>query len=111
MDFDDASVFTTLFSATAAEKIRKYTSAQLVKDGRHPINDTLELYQFFATMFIRSRFRVTTSLFYSKMASSQEQQHNIKLMPQERYTHILNSLRGYDIAGRSGSDTMTDVWM
>jgi hypothetical protein len=111
MDFDDASVFTTLLSNTAAEKIRKHTSAQLVKDGRHPIADTLELYQFIATLFIRSRFRVTTSLFYSKMASSQEQQHNIKLMPEERYTHILNSLRGYDISARRGDDTMKDIWM
>jgi hypothetical protein len=66
MDFDDASVFTTLFSNTSAEKIHKCTYAQLVivKDGRHPITDTLELYQFVATMFIRSRFRVSTSMFY-----------------------------------------------
>ena len=90
MDFDDASVFTTLLSSTAAEKIRKHTSAQLVKDGRHPIADTLE------PMFIRSRFRVTTSLFYSKMTSSQEQQHNIKLMPEERYIHILTVLDRQD---------------
>ena len=32
-------------------------------------------------------------------------------MKETRYTNILNSLRGYDVEGRSGDDDMHDAWM
>jgi hypothetical protein len=78
---DDASVLTTLLSTAAAEKIRLYTSEQLVKDGKHPLASISEVYLFVGTNLLRSRFKLSTPEFYAKYATDlEETKHRITLI-------------------------------
>ena len=99
LDNDDPSVFTSLLSTSAVEKIRLHTTEQLVKDGKHPINTSTEVYSFIGTHLIRSRYKMSTQEFYTTHVNHLEKQYNMSLMKMERYIDILNRLHGYDIAG------------
>jgi hypothetical protein len=110
IDNDDAAVFTVLFSNTAVEKIRLHTTQQLVKNGHHAVTTIAEMHQFFGTMFIRSRFRVSNDLFFDSFGVIVESKYNVTLMKKDRYIAILKCLRGYEVAGRCGDDDNNGTW-
>jgi hypothetical protein len=111
LDHDDPNTFMSLLNCEAAEKLREHLSEQLVKDGKQPVRTVAELYEVIATFFIRSRFRLSTPVAYNRFLLPLEKSENIMLTSQSRYVDIILRIRGYDVAGRSGEDSLEDTWM
>eukprot|EP00956_Cyclotella_meneghiniana_P023507 scaffold45852_cov83-Cyclotella_meneghiniana.AAC.1 len=110
IDNEDAAVFTALFSNTAVEKIRLHTTEQLIKRGHDAIPTIMEMHQFFGTMFIRSRFRMSNDMFFDSFGALIESKYKVILMKKDRYIAILQCLRGYEVAGRCGDDDEGGTW-
>jgi len=111
LDHDDPNTFMSLLNPEVAEKLREHLSEQLVKDGKQPVRTIAELYEVIATFLIRSRFRLSTPVAYKQFLLPLEKSENITLTSQSRFVDIIPRIRGYDVSGRSGDDTLEDTWM
>jgi hypothetical protein len=90
----------------AIDKIVDFTTQSLIASGKTATTKH-ELWTFFATIFLRSAFNLSTAVAWKQMESGSA---GFVLMDMKRYNSILHNLRGYDMIGRS-PENADAAWM
>ena len=85
------------------------TTQQLVMRDRNPTS-TIELRRFLGHKLLRRCFNMSTEMTWTEIMGSIAQKNSFSLMPRDRFTNILTSIRVYDIlsmrSGHVGSATV-----
>ena len=108
LDVDEVNIYQHL-AASLVHLITDYTKQELVQQGSTKLVSINEMWQFLGTLMLRSiQVRLSTEDAFDWISCFVR--GKFELMPVERFTNILYSLRGFDVSLRSPQDN-EDSWM